>query len=376
MATLNALTSLGVGLSLRNECIEIYGGRIRPKTNIINCYESGTTLRFIAGITSLINDYFIITGHGSLLRRPVGELVNALNELGGRALCVGGYPPVITLGRIRGGMAVVRGDVSSQFISSLLIISPLADEEVTLRIPHLESKPYVLMTLDVQRSFGVSIKYVDYGESLEFRITPSKYTPTTFNVEGDWSSTSYLLVGAAISGSIRVYGINIKSIQADEEILNVLRAAGATVLTGGDWVEVSSSKLEGFEFDVRNSPDLLPVLSALAAVSKGITVIRGIGRCRFKESDRVESVVANLRRLGVVVKVVNDELVIEGVEQVKGGIIDSYGDHRIAMAFSLLSLKSSNGLVINDPLTVSKSYPNFWRDLRLLGMSVEVIGDV
>lgn len=371
-ATLKALTSLGIPSSITEEGITVVGGRFKPRVGLINCDESGTTLRFILGVASLINQRLLITGRGSLLRRPIGELVRALNTLGSRMLCSGDYPPVLSYGGFRGGDVTVRGDVSSQFISSLLLISPLADREVTLHAFNVESRPYISMTLRTQELFGVKVKVLDGDDHLTFQVPSTSYRPTDFLVEGDWSSASYLLTAGAISGYVRVGNISLDSLQADKEIVNILRGVGASVMVGGNWVEVSERSLESFNYDVSNSPDLLPTLAVLAALARGESVISGIRRCRLKESDRVEAVITNLKRLGIWVEVRGDELVIKGEGRVKSGIISSFGDHRIAMAFSLLSLRSEGSIVIEDPLCVSKSYPNFWDELNALGVKVEV----
>ncbi len=372
-ATLKALTSLGVKSSLNHTCITVSGGELSPRSDLINCGESGTTLRFIVGVASLIRRRLIVTGEKSLLRRPVGELVRALNSLGANVVCNGDFPPVISYGGFKGGRAVVRGDVSSQFISSLLLISPVAEEESTISVSHVESKPYVMMTLKTQEIFGVKVKVTDEGDGLTFNVPTTPYKSTDFVVEGDWSSTAYFLTAAAISGYVRVFNVRPDSLQADKEILKLLKDVGASVRSGHDWVEVSEGPLESFEHDVSDSPDLLPTLAVLAASAKGESIIRGIGRCRLKESDRVEAVYANLRGLGVAVDLRNDELIIKGGEKIRSGTIKSYGDHRIAMAFSLLSLKSEGDLLIDDPMCVSKSFPNFWGELTSLGVKVEVL---
>ncbi len=367
--SLKALMSLGIEFSITDQYIDVFGGEFKPKVSLINCEESGTTLRFILGVISLINNRLVVSGSGSLLRRPIGELVKALNDLGAKVLSNGDYLPVISYGGFRGGVARVRGDISSQFISSLLIVSALAKEPTTIIITSkLESKPYVMMTLKTQECFGVRVVFNDNV----FEVPQVSYRPTEFSVEGDWSSITYFLVGAAISGYVRILNINPESLQSDKRIIDVLRLSGASVVLGSDWVEVSSSGLEGFEYDVSDSPDLLPVLSVLAAVSKGTSVVRGVSRCRLKESDRVEAVTTNLRNLGVDVRVLGDEVLIKGCKTIKSGIVSSYGDHRIAMAFSLLSLVTDY-VVIDNPFCVSKSYPNFWEDLNSLGMNVEVI---
>ncbi|MEM1679880.1 MAG: 3-phosphoshikimate 1-carboxyvinyltransferase [Sulfolobales archaeon] len=371
-ATIKALTSLGVRSLAVDESIIIAGGHLKPKADLINCDESGTTLRFVVGLTSLINQRIIITGGKSLLRRPIGELVRALNALGANMLSHGDYPPVISYGGFKGGNATVRGDISSQYVSSLLLISPLAEKEVTLTVPQVESRPYIAMTLRTQESFGVRVKVSDEEDSLTFQITPTNYKPTDFLVEGDWSSITYFLSAAALSGCVKVINVNLDSVQADKEIVNVLKSIGASVRTGDGWVEVCEGRLENFEYDVSDSPDLLPTLAVLAASADGRSVISGVGRCRLKESDRVEAVATNLKKLKVDVEVRDDELIINGTGKVGSGTISSYGDHRIAMAFSILSLRSEGSILIEDPLCVSKSFPNFWKDLTALGVDVEV----
>ncbi|MCS7108726.1 MAG: 3-phosphoshikimate 1-carboxyvinyltransferase [Sulfolobales archaeon] len=372
-ATIKALKALGIELSLMNSYVIISGGNLSPKVGVIDCEESGTTLRLITGVSSLINHRIILTGGKSLLRRPIGELVSALNKLGAKVMCRGDYPPVVSYGGFKGGVTDIRGDISSQFISSLLLISPLGGLETTLSTYNAESKPYIFMTLEVQKAFGVNVKVNDDGNYLTFRIPNSSYRGTNYLVEGDWSSASYFLVAAAISGHVKVTNLNLSSLQADKEVLKVVKEFGASVMSNDNSVEVIGSRLEGFEYDVSDSPDLLPTLAVLAASAKGRSVIRGVGRCRLKESDRVESTVANLKALGVDVRVVDDGITIVGVDKVKSGIVNSYGDHRIAMAFSTLSLISDGGIVIEDPLCVSKSFPNFWNNLSNLGLDVEVI---
>lgn len=371
-ATIKALTSLGIKSLAVDECVVIAGGRLKPRADLINCDESGTTLRFVVGVASLINQRIVITGGKSLLRRPIGELVRALNALGANMLSRSDYPPVISYGGFKGGSTTVRGDISSQFISSLLLISPLAGEEVTLTVPQVESRPYVVMTLKTQESFGVRVNVSEEGDSLTFQITPTNYEPADFLVEGDWSSITYFLSAAALSGCVKVTNVNLDSVQADREIINVLKIVGASVRVGDDWVEVCGGRLENFEYDVSDSPDLLPTLAVLAASATGRSTLSGVRRCRLKESDRVEAVVTNLKKLKVDVEVRGDELIINGAGKVGSGTVSSYGDHRIAMAFSILSLKSEGSILIEDPLCVSKSFPNFWRELTTLGVDVGV----
>ncbi|MEM2757669.1 MAG: 3-phosphoshikimate 1-carboxyvinyltransferase, partial [Sulfolobales archaeon] len=257
-ATIKALTGLGIEASLMDKYLMISGGNLKPKMGLINCEESGTTLRLIVGVTSLINQRIIVTGDKSLLRRPIGELVRTLNNLGAKITCNGDYPPVISYGGFTGGITTVRGDISSQFISSLLLVSPLGNKETTIHAHRIESKPYIFMTLKTQEAFGIRVKLYEEDDSIIFQIPTTRYKSTDFFIEGDWSSANYFLAAAAISGHVKVNNVRLDSLQADKEIVKVLKEAGASVRSGNDFVEVIGGYLESFEYDVSNTPDLLP----------------------------------------------------------------------------------------------------------------------
>ena len=370
LRTINGLRALGVKVSVNRHSIEVNGGKLSPKVSLIECGASGTTLRFLTGVCSTINSKVVLTGSGSLLRRPIGELVKALNRLCARVISAGDYPPVIVRGKLRGGIADIRGDISSQFISAVLIAAPLAEEGVEVIVTtKLESRPYVRMTIEVQNAYGVNVQVLERPR-LRFSVSPSEYEAGVFHVEGDWSSAAYLLAGSAISGRVKVVGVNPQSIQADRRILDVIEQAGARIHQGPSWVEVEGEDLEGFRFDVSDSPDLFPTLAAMAAVADGASEIAGIERNAFKESNRIEMVLYNLRRLGVEAWLKDDRMIIKGRRFLKGGIVKTGGDHRIAMAFSLLGLRADKGIVIDDGTCIRKSYPNFWRDLSKLGVMV------
>jgi len=368
-ATLGVIGRLGVRVRLNGMCWDVLGGDLREPGVDLFCRESGTTLRFMTAICSLVRGRSRLTAGPSLQRRPINPLIESLRGLGVDCRCDGEFPPVIVLGGLRGGGTEIRGDISSQFVSAILLVSPLAREPVTLRLKTpLESKPYVLMTMDTQRKFGVEI---EVSEDLSlYQIERQEYQPTEYEVEGDWSSGAFLLASGAIAGEVEVQNLNPNSLQADRRILDLLETMGARVSVAGNRISVSRRGLEALSTDVSNCPDLFPTLSVLCSLARGRSVISGIGRLRLKESDRVEAMSTGLRKAGITITPREDEVVIEG-GQPKTAMIDPMGDHRIAMAFGLLGLACER-IVVEDSECVKKSYPLFWSDLSNLGGRVDV----
>ena len=374
-ATCSVLGELGVGLSTDPELWEVVGGELEKPDSDLFCRESATTLRFMATVCALVDGTSRLTCGPALSRRPVGPLLDGLRQLEVDCRSNGGFPPAVIkgIGRIRGGSAAIRGDISSQFVSAILLVSPLADRPVSLKLTTpLESRPYVSMTMDTQRRFGVEVQAS--GNMREFQVQRQIYNPTEFAVEGDWSSAAYLLAAGGLAGKVTVLGLKPKSLQADSAIIDILKKMGAQVDLKGTAVSVKSSSLKGLEFDVSDCPDLFPVVSALCAVADGTSVLRGIRRLRYKESDRVMAMVEGLRNMGVKATRRGDGVTIVGTTP-RGGLIDPKNDHRIAMAFSVVGLVAEGETVILDADCVSKSYPGFWDAMGKLGVGLRRIGD-
>ncbi|MCS7145409.1 MAG: 3-phosphoshikimate 1-carboxyvinyltransferase [Nitrososphaerota archaeon] len=374
-ATINAAKLFGATLNLKKDHITVEGVE-RPKTpdNIIDAMNSGTTLRIMTSVAGLTKSgYTVLTGDESLRRRPMQPLLNALRQLGIRAWSskLDGTAPVIVEGGEMGGECRIRGDVSSQFISGLIIAGSAAERPVSVNIEgELVSKPYIDATLSVLKQFGVEVERAGYRK---FTTTPRGYRPAGFTVPGDYGLAGFVMSTPMVAGGrVRVTGLDPRLPQADYKVVEVLRNMGAEVKEGEGFVEVVGSSLRGVDVSLRDSPDLLPIVAVLGAVADGETRIRDVGHARFKESDRIAVLAAELSKTSIRVRELPDGLVVEG-GRLKAARLDPRGDHRLFMAFTLLSLATRGGIEVLDPESASVSYPTFLQDLETLGCEVEKI---
>ncbi|MEM2273489.1 MAG: 3-phosphoshikimate 1-carboxyvinyltransferase [Candidatus Bathyarchaeia archaeon] len=376
IATINACRMLGAEITV-SECGEVrVGGSPKPKTpeDVIDCGESGSTMRFITPVCALADGISILTGGESLRRRPMGPLLDALGQIGVKCYSArgDGRPPIIVFGGgIRGGRARIRGDVSSQFISGLLFAAPMAQNDTYIcLLTSLESKPYVDITLDILTKHNVKVAS---SENLFHVPCGQEYKPYNHAIEGDYSSASFLLAAAAITRSnVRVENLLRDSLQGDRRIISILGDMGAVIDVGLNCVEVRDidGSLRPVNINMRDNPDLVPVCAVLACFADGESVISGVRRLRFKESDRVEVLLSELGKMGASIRVLEDSLIIRGGGRLHGAIIDPHGDHRIAMACAVAALGADGETIIRDAECISKSYPNFIRDMRLLGAEI------
>ncbi len=369
LASRRVLRRMGARIKGDGESWIVEGGSLRAPP-LLHCGESATTLRFATALAALLGGSATLTGGGSLLRRPMTPLLEALRRLGARCRSRGGYPPVhVEGGSLRGGGISVEGLISSQFISALLIIAPHLEEGLTLRVSTpLVSRPYVALTIEVQRLFGVETYASSDLRLLE--VEAGRYRPTALSVEGDWSSASLLLAAGALAGKVKVRGLNPLSLQGDRRILEILREMGAEVRISGRSIAIYGSSLSGVEVNLSQTPDLFPVVASLAAAAEGRSLIHGVDHLRYKESNRLEAMLSALRAMGVEARIEGSTFTVEGGRP-RGGVIDPRGDHRIAMALAILALRADGETIILDAECVSKSYPSFWRHLRILGAEVE-----
>jgi 3-phosphoshikimate 1-carboxyvinyltransferase len=342
--------------------------------DVVNALNSGTTLRFATAVAGLVpSGDTVLTGDRSLRQRPMQPLLSALRELGVRAWSTrrnGCAPLVVRGGGVKGGTARVRGDVSSQFISALLIASLKADKSTRLAISTpMVSRPYVQATLAVVHSFGGIVQERPEG----FRIDgPQKLRPTSFVVPGDFSAAALIAEAAVISGGrVRIRGLNFNWPQGDRACFDYLRTLGARVVVRGESVRVEAGVLRGGIFNLRDTPDLLPPLAAVAAKATVPVRLTGLAHARFKETDRLRVIARELHRVGVKVKEYPDGLQILGRGQVEGGVMNAHDDHRLFMAFAALALGSERGITIEGMEALDVSYPGFLRDLQRLGARVE-----
>jgi 3-phosphoshikimate 1-carboxyvinyltransferase len=359
--------------------------------DLIDLKNSGTTLRIMTSVAGLSKNQSIFTGDDSLKTRPMDMLLEALKPLGVNAKAVfgNGKPPIEINPGFIGGKTSIDGSVSSQFISSLLIAGAISEKGIDLEVKgDFISKSYVAMTLNVMEKFGIKIEtnlftkhenceIVDKKcSSTFFSIKPQKYSATDYVVEGDYSSASYLLGTVAIlGGKITVKNLFNDSKQGDKLILDILKKMGAEIKISHDSVTLlSDGKLNGINIDLHNAPDLLPTVSALAALANGKTIITGVKHARFKETDRIAKCAEELSKLGCQVTENEDGMeIVGGIQLKKAGfnIISSHDDHRLAMAFSLINLKHE--IAIKNGNVFNVSFPNFIEAMGEIGVELELV---
>ncbi len=362
------------------ECLRALGAKIEYKAPYFNvspiitpcdsatldCGESGSTFRFLLPIISSLGVNASFKLSGRLPERPLSPLYEEL-VLHGAVLSPQGSNPFLASGRLTGDEFRIRGDVSSQFISGLVLALTVSRMGGKIIIEgKTESAPYIDMTADALKIFGAEPQKTDYG----YYIKPNSIlrSPETLCVEGDWSNAAFpLCMGAVGKGEACVYDLNTSSHQGDMEIVAILKRFGANVTVGENQVTViGGNKLHGINIDASQIPDLVPVLATVAAVSEGQTVIYGASRLRLKESDRLLSVCSMLTSLGADVAVTDDGLIINGVARLAGGTVETFNDHRIAMSTAVASVACTSDVKILGFECTQKSYPNFLTDIKQL----------
>jgi len=362
-AALDVARRLGASVSHEGTTYTIRGG-LNPVSTKLNIGESGLATRLFTPIASLCHMPITINGEGSILRRPIEMMEEPLQALGVEVISNGGYLPISVKGPMRGGEIHVDGSLSSQFITGLLMALPLSPNDTVLHVENLKSRPYVDMTIDLAARFGVAIEHNNYEQ---FYIAGGQhYTPCTYNIEGDWSGASCLLVAGATAGSITIRNLNHISLQADLAIIEALARAGAEIITTNSSVTVHGGPLHAFEFDATDCPDLFPALAALAANCEGTSVLTGTQRLTYKESNRAETIAEVFGRLGIGVDLSEENTMRITGGPVSSAVVDSHNDHRIAMAAAVAALSSDDSVVIEGADAADKSYPNFWNDLDTL----------
>lgn len=349
---------------------EMVDGRSLFKTGgTLFCGESGSTLRFLLPLACLGQTQNVLTGTGRLLQRPIQPLADALNQLGGHVTTSNGLAPVTTLPGLTGGECTLPGDVSSQFVSGLLMALPRAEKvsRIALSGP-LESEPYVELTLDAMKQFGVSVqKEKDaQGHTMAYTVQPQAYQARDVAVPSDWSSAAFWLA----AGCIGTRPIRVESIapdkQADSAIVLILQEMGGKLTITTDAVQSEPSPLVGKDIDASQCPDLVPVLAVLGCFASGRMRIYNAARLRLKESDRLAAMASELKKMGGRIEEKPDELIIHQ-SALQGAALDSHNDHRIAMAISIAAANAQGPSVIDGADCVAKSYPAFFHDFRALG---------
>ncbi len=373
--TLDAIKELGAGVrEARNEITVRGAGALSSPGNLIDCGESGATLRFLTAVSCTGSDRIILAARSGLAERPIRPLLDALEKLGA-SIQIQQAPNYLRLsleGPLRGGRTSINGDISSQFITGLLMAAPLAREDVELMIAgRIESRPYVDLTLAILKKHGIKVE----EENGTFYIpAPQTYQPVPHSVPSDFSSVAFLIAAAGTAGDeIILTGFERDyELEPDSAILGLLPKMGLKIQKVNDELTVSKSQIRGFEFEASNHPDLVPVLEVLAAQAGGQSRITGVKRLRYKESDRLTTMPEELTKMGAKVEVGDDVVVIDGVERLTGQKLSSHLDHRVAMACAIAALAATGESVIDDAGVVSKSYPAFFTDMERLGARFDV----
>jgi len=365
-----AAMSMAVGLGARVEPqvneLKINGSAILKEPKL-NCGESGLAIRMFSPIAALYPVEITMVGANSLKKRPMFMIEEALNQLGVKCISSNGFLPLTIQGPIVGGHCEIDGSVSSQLLTGLLMALPLASKDSEIKVKNLKSKPYIDMTIQILKSFGITVKNEDYSF---FRIPGNqKYIPHNYIVEGDWSGGAFLLVAGAICGKLCITGLNRDSKQSDMSIINALENAGAKMTISENQIEISKSELKAFEFDSTESPDLFPPLVALASYCEGVSIIKGVSRLIYKESDRAKVLKEEFGKLKINIEI-NDDIMFVTGGRPQAARVESHDDHRIAMAVAISSLGAKGRVYIRDSQCVAKSYPGFFNDLRNLGAMV------
>jgi len=373
-ATLRAIKALGAKVKQQQNLLEIEGAKpLRTPEKPINCGESGATLRFMIPVAALASGSVTFVMGQSLSRRPVKPLIQSLKQLGVKTHYSEEKPSTVTVqgGGIEGGKTVLRGDISSQFISGLLFACPMArrDTKIIVTTP-MESKSYIQMTEEVLCKHNVEVSISEDFRRLQIPCN-QKYNPCNHAVPGDFSSAAYILAAAAITSSkIKVANLDFNTKQGDKAILDILKQTGLKVSVGEGFVEVEGKLQNAIEVDAKDVPDLVPACAAIACYTKGVFKIYNAKRLRYKESDRLASIYKELKKMGADITVGEDSLTIRGPCAMHGAVIDPHNDHRIAMACAAAALGAEGETKILNAECVGKSYPKFFKDLHLLGANI------
>jgi 3-phosphoshikimate 1-carboxyvinyltransferase len=363
LSALNIAHGLGAIVERYTDKV-IISGSVKLKDTILNCGESGLAIRMFSPIAALFPSEIEMVGEKSLMKRPMNMIEEALLQLGASCKTTDGFLPIIIKGPLKGGYCEIDGSVSSQLLTGLLMALPMADKDSVIQVNNLKSKPYIDMTIQLLESFGISIR--NDGYSLFNIPSNQKYQAQNYEVEGDWSNGAFFLVAGATNGNLKVTGLHTDSKQSDVAILKALETSGANISIGTNTINISKSSLRAFKFDATECPDLFPPLVTLASYCEGISIIKGVSRLKFKESDRATTLQKEFGKMNIKIELENDFMYIRG-GVVKGSEIDSHNDHRIAMAAAIASLGAESKVVINDSECVAKSYPEFFNDLSLIG---------
>jgi len=372
VAAIDVIQKLGAKVTANPDgSLTIESNGIQPVENEIKCGESGLGIRMFTPIAALSEQPLTISGSGSLVTRPMDFFDEIFPQLGIKIESTSGRLPLKIQGPLIPQNIEVDGSLSSQFLTGLLMaFSSAVKGPVTIKVNDLKSKPYIDLTLQVMKDFGMNVPANNDYEAFVFS-SPVNNQPAIihYTVEGDWSGAAFLLVAGAIAGHITVKGLDVNSTQADKNILQALMSCGCSLSVRDKQIEVSSAPLKAFHFNATDCPDLFPPLVALAAYCNGTTTIEGVSRLQHKESNRAITLQQEFEKMGVEITLQDDLMLVKGGKGVNGASVHSRHDHRIAMACAVAALKATGEVAIEEAESVNKSYPDFYKHMASLNPS-------
>jgi len=371
---IRSLRKLGVKIiQNENELIVLgKGGNFNKKKVTLFCGNAGTTFRFLTALSIFNNGEVTLTGSKRMLERPIGELVDALSQLNVKIESNNGYPPVKVYGGIFNPKPIkINAKKSSQFLSALLLIMPVLGKDFSIELEdELPSLPYVKMTIQTLKDFGVKVQHSEFKK---FFISENlKLKPAKIIIESDASSATYFLGSAAVlRKSIIVNGLRKNTTQADIKFVKVLQRMGCDVKWDKNSIKLKGKKLRGISVDMNEAPDSVPALAVVSLFAEGRTLIKNIENLRYKESDRIQALANELSKLGAKIRTGKDFIEINPVKEYKPAVIETYNDHRIAMSFAIAQLKIPK-IKIKNPECVKKSFPDFWQEFNKMRVSYKL----
>ena len=370
-AALGVIQALGAEVTQGVDVLKIVSQGIRPGKAAVNCGESGLGIRMFAPIIALSEKPIAVNGEGSLLTRPMDFFDEIFPQLDIRVVSNKGRLPLEIQGPLQPRTISIDGSLSSQFLTGLLFAYAAAGAKgVSIRVNNLKSRPYIDLTLQVLQHFGWKVENRNYEEFYFSGAGEAASGDKSYIVEGDWSGGAFLLVAGAIAGPITIKGLDTASTQADKAILRALRDSGAALTIADRTQHVGPAALKAFQFDATDCPDLFPPLVALAAYCEGTTVIDGVSSLAHKESNRGLTLQDEFGKMGVLIELDGDRMTVQGGKGVKGAVVHSRHDHRIAMACAVAGLRAQGDVTIEEAQAINKSYPDFYEHLQQLGAVV------
>jgi 3-phosphoshikimate 1-carboxyvinyltransferase len=372
LAAVDAYRRLGAEIDMQPDmwCVEGTGGMLRAPDDVIDVKNSGTTMRTVLGSCALLRDGLaVVTGDGQVRSRPAGPLADSLNELGAsvRSTRDNGRAPFVIQGRLRGGETTIEA-LTSQYVTSLLLNTPLSDNDTTIHVPVLNEQPYVQMTIDWLQRQGIQFEHDDMRE---FRVPGGQsYTTVDRKIPADFSSATFFLAAGALSDNdVILRGLDMNDSQGDKAVVDYLRQMGADVEVQDDLIRVRAGELRGTELDLNATPDALPMMAVVGCFAKGTTTLANVPQARIKETDRIAVMCAELSRMGARIRELEDGLVIEESD-LAGTELDGHDDHRVVMALTVAGLASRGETVINSAEAVEVTFPSFLNCMTGLGANL------